>query len=275
MTAEGSSRRKSDARAWHNFLSALTPLEAPPLERDPTLLLGARWRAFGRHTFYGNGQPRPLLRGWIHCLALVYGMASLSSCEAGSRPLLCPLVLHGRALDFTAWTLLGYLGSVVFHLCPWATLRAYTLALCLDFLTISWSMTGQISSLTGWTHPVALLSCSLSLWVVGLCYFGLRESQSLPLWEYKRDARKVAMLTQIGISCLVEAVLITPPSIAVGIGLCKLFTFQWFAWFARFDAPYKSGLVVKGLWGEHDSFHMLATGTHLLQIWAIARQVRW
>lgn len=148
---------------------------APDVDR---LFLGARWRQFGRHAHCacparaprpllrdthaalsclcrfpsparpprladGNGQPRPLLRGWAHFGALLYGTAALATGRT-------PIALHRQAAHFATWTLLGYVGSTVFHMCPWATLHSYQLALCFDFVTIRCAWT----SLTRGSAPL-------------------------------------------------------------------------------------------------------------------------
>jgi hypothetical protein len=107
--------------------AALAPL--PP----PTQL--AWWLRFGRHTVYGNGLPRPLLRGWLHFAVLLAGTAALL---AGRERLAAwrVLALHATAHEFAAATLVSYVGSVAFHLFPWASLTAYQRALCFDFCTI-------------------------------------------------------------------------------------------------------------------------------------------
>jgi hypothetical protein len=48
-----------------------------------------------------------------------------------------PVELHPGALRFAEWTLLGYIGSCIFHLVPYATLRSYQFALCFDFMCIT------------------------------------------------------------------------------------------------------------------------------------------
>ena len=215
----------------------------------------------------GNGQPRPLLRGWAHLGVLLYGTRCLLTHRSPFGPLAPP------ALAFTATTLLGYLGSITFHLIPWSTLRAYQLALCFDFLCITAAFSGQIAALVGLRHPAALASTAVSVAVLALCVAGLASGSVM--WEYRRHSRKLLMLTQVILSSAVEARVIAHKPSAAIIALVKVGAFHWFAAFARFDAPRSSGLVWRGVWADHDNFHVIACVTHALQIRAAATQTVW
>ena len=68
----------------------------------------------------------------MHFAALVYATFVLRH----SRQL-GPWTLHPPAQRFAWWTYVGYVGSCVFHLVPYATLRSYQLALCFDFMCIT------------------------------------------------------------------------------------------------------------------------------------------
>jgi hypothetical protein len=114
------------------------------------------------------------------------------------------------------------------------------------------------------------------------------------MWQYRRHTRKTLMLLQVALSCGVEALVVSNKALAAVIGAVKVLAFQWFALFARYDAPRSSGLVVPGVWTDHDNFHVMvrgtvrraispvrslnpdgtpqATVTHILQIAAAARQ---
>jgi hypothetical protein len=116
------------AAAAEDASLALALAELPP----PAFSL-AWWTRFGRHDAYGNGLPRPLLRGWLHFAILLAGVAALL---AGRERLAAVLALHATAHEFAAATLVSYVGSVAFHLFPWASLTAYQRALCFDFCTI-------------------------------------------------------------------------------------------------------------------------------------------
>jgi hypothetical protein len=158
----------------------LSPRAAKLLTATDGLVLGIRWRVFGRHAYCafpftspcwrwspywrgisdsflfrstdGNGQPRALLRGWVHLCALVYATWVLTR----SRQL-GPWRLHPAAQRFAWWTHLGYIGSCVFHLVPYATLRSYQLALCFDFMCITYVPT---PSCVRTTPPILLDSIS-------------------------------------------------------------------------------------------------------------------
>ena len=83
------------------------------------------------------------------------------------------------------------------------------------------------------------------------------------------------MLGQVLLSCAVEGAVIADKRAAAGIGLLKLAAFQWFAAFGRYDAPRSSGLVRRGVWDDHDNFHVLASVTHAAQLAACAQQLTW
>lgn len=83
------------------------------------------WARFGFHQYYGNGQARPLLRGWVHILSLV-----VLECVLAAN------MLPGQAADLMRWSSVGLYGSVVFHIVPWTSLPAYQLALFADFVAI-------------------------------------------------------------------------------------------------------------------------------------------
>jgi len=240
-------------------------LQAPP----PVAARAKRPDATAAHAQRadGNGQPRPLLRGWLHLFFLLYCTAVLGGARAS------PVPLHATARRFTAWTLVGYAGSVLFHMAPWATQRAYTLALVFDFVAIQLSFTGQIGSLVGWGHAACLASALLTLWLLALCAAGL--AGGAVMWQYRRHTRKCLVLGQIGLSMLVEACVIRHKPTALVIGSAKFMGFHWFAAYARFDAPRSSGLVLPGVWHDHDNFHVIATATHALQIWATSTQAGW
>ena len=80
------------------------------------------------------------------------------------------------------------------------------------------------------------------------------------------------MIVQVATSCIVEAVTIEHKALAAVIAAFKVASFQWFAVFARYDAPRSSGLVVPGMWTDHDNFHVFACCTHALQVIAAAMQ---
>ena len=114
------------------------------------------------------------------------------------------------------------------------------------FLPPSLAFTCQIGALVGWASPATLLSAALSLAVFALCVAGL--SQGALMWQYHRSTRRTLVLSQIVLSCAVEASTVLHKPTALAIAACKFAAFQFFAVFARYDAPRSSGLVVPGLW---------------------------
>jgi hypothetical protein len=68
------------------------------------------------------------------------------------------------------------------------------------------------------------------------------------MWQYHRSTRRTLVLSQIVLSCAVEASTVLHKPTALAIAACKFAAFQWFAVFGRYDAPRSSGLVVPGLW---------------------------
>lgn len=135
------------------------------------------------------------------------------------------------------------------------------------------AFTCQIAALLGWAAPATLLSAALSAGIGALCAAGL--AQGALMWQFRRGTRRGLMLAQIGLSCAVEAAVVRHVPTAVGIALAKAAAFQWFAAFARYDAPRSSGLVLPGLWSDHENFHVLATLTHAAQLAACAAQPHW
>jgi hypothetical protein len=75
------------------------------------------------------------------------------------------------------------------------------------------------------------------------------------MWEYRRHTRKFLVLGQILLSMAVEATLIADKPAALAICCIKLLGFQWFAVYARWDAPRRSVFVLPGIWLDHDNFH--------------------
>ena len=297
------SGRRLEGASFDEKLAAVLEPSEYSARGEEKLFLSARWLQFGRHRFCaslcrpsaacvgdsaltpsadGNGQPRPLLRGWIHLAFLVCG------CFVLLHPERAPIPMNETSLRFTAGTLVGYVGSVCFHMCPWATLRAYTFALVFDFLCIQGAFLGQIVGLVGPYHVVSLVSLVLFVWLLGLCVAGLYSGSVM--WQYRRQTRKFLVLGQAALSCLVELQVIRHKPTAMVIALAKAGGIRWFAAFGRFDAPRSSGLVVPGLWSDHCNFQcvrsaparmtpsdpprsVIATLTHLLQIRAAATQV--
>ena len=132
------------------------------------------------------------------------------------------------------------------------------------------AFTGQIAALVGWRHAATALSFSLTLGVAAICVAGLTSGALM--WQYGRQARRTLVLAQIVLSCAVEGACVADKRFATAIGALKLLAFQWFAAFGRYDAPRSSGLVLPGVWGDHDNFHVLATLTHAAQVAACALQ---
>lgn len=126
------------------------PVASPPrgrgsargAARPPHPVSLAWWANFGRHTAYGNGLPRPLLRGWLHFAVLLLGAAALAARHDHAATALpaalrdIAAALNPTAHSFLAATLISYVGSVAFHLLPFQQLRAYQRVLCFDFCTI-------------------------------------------------------------------------------------------------------------------------------------------
>lgn len=126
------------------------PVASPPrgrgsargAARAPHPLSLAWWARFGRHASYGNGLPRPLLRGWLHFAVLLLGAAALAARHDHAATALpaalrdTAAALNPTAHSFLAATLISYVGSVAFHLLPFQQLRAYQRVLCFDFCTI-------------------------------------------------------------------------------------------------------------------------------------------
>ena len=122
----------------------------------------------------------------------------------------------------------------------------------------------------GWRHAATALSFALTLGVAAICAAGLASGALM--WQYGRHTRRSLVLGQILLSCAVEGLCVADKRVATGIAALKFAAFQWFAAFGRYDAPRSSGLVLPGIWGDHDNFHVLASITHLAQVAAAANQ---
>lgn len=120
---------------------------------------------FGRHTHYGNGMRRPLMRGWVHTAFFFSGLVvvraacthtcdTLSDCApqflgcdtslpgdaatiADYPPQVASLIVSLRhrgatGLLFAQWCLVGYVGSVIFHMVPFTTPRSVDIGAILN-----------------------------------------------------------------------------------------------------------------------------------------------
>lgn len=79
----------------------------------------------GVHSHYANGQERPLLRGWVHFVALLLVEGLLAS---GSLPLQTAALLRASSV--------GFYGSCIFHMLSWTSMQAFQFALAVDFQAI-------------------------------------------------------------------------------------------------------------------------------------------
>lgn len=77
----------------------------------------------GLHRNYGNGQERPLLRGWVHFLALLVLEAVLAS---GVLPVHTQMLLRASSM--------GLYGSCIFHMLPWASMQVRSNRICFVLL---------------------------------------------------------------------------------------------------------------------------------------------
>jgi hypothetical protein len=94
--------------------------------------------------------------------------------------------------------------------------------------------------------------------------------KAVPLWEFHRLTRRNIVLAQFCLSSAVEAAVIPNKALVLLIFLLKVLGFLWYVKFGRHDAKHASPLTVAGVWGDHDNFHAITTGTALLQIAAAA-----
>ena len=97
----------------------------------------------------------------------------------------------------------------------------------------------------------------------------MRQS-AVPLWEFHRITRRNIVLAQFLLSSAVEAALISSKPLVALIFAGKVAGFLWYVKWGRHDAPSSSPLTRPGVWGDHDNFHAITTGTALLQIAAAA-----
>ena len=94
--------------------------------------------------------------------------------------------------------------------------------------------------------------------------------KAVPLWEFHRITRRNLVLVQFCLSSCVEAAVIPNKLLVALIFALKVAGFTWYITFGRHDARKASPLTVPGVWGDHDNFHAITTGTAVLQIAAAA-----
>ena len=120
---DGENQQRGSARIVPRVATLSVAEALPRLFSDEKFSID--WRDFGRQRVYGNGQVRPLLRGWVHLLALAVAEVVLAS-----------NMLPSTAASLVRWSSVGMYGSVAFHMVPWSTASAYQIALFLDFVCI-------------------------------------------------------------------------------------------------------------------------------------------
>mmetsp|Transcript_30970 Transcript_30970/g.100898 ORF Transcript_30970/g.100898 Transcript_30970/m.100898 type:complete len:397 (+) Transcript_30970:408-1598(+) len=241
------------------------------------LLETASWDQFGRHRTYANGNPRPLLRGWLHLLSAAAGTAVLLDGRAAA-------VLGPAGANLMAVNLMCYWASSIFHCVPWKSIFAYELALVTDFACISLCFTGHVAVWEGgFAAPAAALSLALSSYLIAVNFYrllfasgdaqGNPTREGLGVIEYQRTTRLYVMLTQQLLLTVVEAVhLSESPELFLAIFLGSAVAPVYFKNFGAYDAAVpldKQPLVVPGLWEPHDNFHLLVFGLHVAQTLAI------
>lgn len=129
----------------------------------------------------GNDHPRPLLRGWLHSLVLVLGELAFLLYETPfSNP---------RVSAMARWTLIGYYGSFLFHMVPWANLRSYQRALATDFMTIWWAP---------WRHCLIAPRCP-AVSFSGVPAAAVTLHSTCVLFSAQDSASRSPMLSQPGI----------------------------------------------------------------------------
>lgn len=76
---------------------------------------------------------------------------------------------------------------MLFHCVPWAKPSSYNVALALDFMAITGSVTSQIAAWTGPLSAATAVSAALSAATAALCWAGLRQAKQ-PLWQARPPA---------------------------------------------------------------------------------------
>lgn len=284
---------------------------------------------FGRHSSYGNGLRRPLMRGWLHTAVFVVGLtvvraACTRTCDlvADCRPhfLGCDASIPGDGglnsthhlliaalaaklrkqnapgLLFSQWCLLGYAGSVNFHMVPYRTNRSFNLALAGDLVGVA---LGSLAPLMVWgssvappvespwplldsmlgVNPVELagaIAVLLTLCIAAmLCSTLWRGKNVLDEFRWQRlGAQGSILLLQTFAefwSCwsVSELHLILIVVLALKVAAPVYFLVFGTA-FAEGKHEYaKRVLTVDGVWEHHENFHVVAGVAHASQLWLV------
>ena len=297
-------------------------------EEDPlTEPFSLAW--FGRHSNYGNGLRRPLMRGWLHTAVFVLGLTVVRAactrtcdlvadcqphflgCDASipgagdlnstHHPLIAELAAKLRkqnapGLLFSQWCLLGYAGSVNFHMVPYRTNWSFNLALAGDLVGVA---LGSLAPLMVWgssvappvespwplldsvlgVNPVELaraIAVLLTLCITAmLCSSLWRGKNVLDEFRWQRlGAQGVILLLQTFAefwSCWSVSDLRLILFIVLALKVAAPVYFLVFATiFAEGKHEYaKRMLTVHGVWEHHENFHVAAGVAHASQLWLV------
>ena len=233
---------------------------------------------FGQHRFYGNGLPRPLMRGWLHTACLALGLLWLAippersigggtvshwfvGCTLGTRHtfvLIRVCLLFGRRAELELADVVGYCGSANFHMVPYTTPWQSNWALAGDLvgvgigtlapiLTLYATSSGNILLPRFATDGSALL-IGVACLVVLVAMLGSSLAQGRAVMDDSRALRIVILalllLLQTTVECLCVATQPEPGKLALlgTIAFCKIVTPVYQLKFGSHAAMAKNGL---------------------------------
>ena len=275
-------RRKSQAAAVTKVATAAEAARSPSVSSRARAY---RWH-FGCHNFYGNGLPRPQMRGWLHTACVIIGMSRLLTTPGAAA-------LGGEAVVdrwFVGFTLIGYMGSVNFHMVPYSTAQQYNWALAADFLGVSVGMLAPVVTLaaTGNNEVLPQAATDGTAVLVGAACVGLLAamlgsslSDNRAVIDEYRGPRLAVMAcvlllqTAIECSCCIKQ----PDTLALwaAVMTLKIASPVYQLKLGSHTALAKHGLrarwlTVPGTWEHHENFHLGSLVCHALQ-WQLLRRL--
>jgi hypothetical protein len=221
---------------------------------------------FGRHDAYAGGeQIRPLMRGWVHFTSILVALTGRALGYHESLP--------ERATLFIQCTLLTYLFSVTLHMVPWKTALGYDVSLALDFIGISWGFTSHSILWTGGVHGVSQIGAVATFACMCLMQIAAFTSKEKRVLHFMRRRRLTLILLNIIFLAVVETRAIRDVRWMLAIQfLSKIVSPAYFMLCTRFDAKRKSRFEIQGVWGPHETWHVLILIVHLMQLYVVVQQ---
>lgn len=242
-----------------------------PNERKTDASLAFRSEPAIRRAFYSFrifnhlSQIRPLMRGWVHFTSILVALTGRALGYHESLP--------ERATLFIQCTLLTYLFSVTLHMVPWKTALGYDVSLALDFIGISWGFTSHSILWTGGVHGLSQIGALATFACMCLMQIAAFTSKEKRVLHFMRRRRLTLILLNIIFLAVVETRAIRDVRWMLAIQfLSKIVSPAYFMLCTRFDAKRKSRFEIQGVWGPHETWHVLILIVHLMQLYVVVQQ---